>query len=128
MPQVTGTFEVKLATQPPYNTDDPSMGRRSIDKEFHGGLAGTSKGEMLSVGSAAGSGTYVALERVTGTLDGRTGTFALAHLGVMTRGTPSLSISVVPDSGTGDLEGLTGAMTILIEAGRHTYALDYALG
>ena len=123
-----GTFDVKLAPQPPYNTDDPMMGRRSIDKQFHGDLDATSRGEMLSVGTAVqGSAAYVAIERVTGTLAGRRGTFALAHVGLMARGTPSLSVVVVPDSGTDELTGLAGTMTIVVEPGKHSYELEYTL-
>jgi hypothetical protein len=121
--RATGTFEVQLASLTPYNTDDPTLGRRSIDKQFHGGLEATSKGEMLS---AATSG-YVAIERVTGSLDGRTGTFTLQHSATMNRGVPTLSVSVVPDSGTGELAGLTGTMMIIISGGKHAYEFDYVL-
>jgi len=100
----------------------------SIDKEFHGDLEGTSKGEMLTgMTSVKNSAGYVAIERVTGTLNGRSGAFILQHSGTMTRGTPSLVVTVVPDSGTGQLEGLTGALAIIIEGGKHSYELDYTL-
>src|SRR5215216_7138250 len=102
--RASGTFEVKLT---PQATDAPALGRMSIDKQFHGDLEGTSKGEMLAMGTAVeGSAGYVAIERVTGTLHGRSGTFALQHSGTMTRGEPHLTITVVPDSGTGQLAGL----------------------
>lgn len=126
--RAVGTFDVKLASQPLADPHaDASLGRRSLDKRFHGDLDATSRGEMLSIGSAQGSGAYVAIERVTGTLDGRSGTFALYHVGVMTRGTPSLTITVAPDSGTDDLVGLTGTMSIEIANGVHSYAFEYEL-
>jgi hypothetical protein len=127
--RATGPFEVKVNPQPAYNTDQAALlGRMSLDKQFHGDLEGTSKGEMLTAGSAVnGSAAYVAIERVTGNLHGRSGTFALQHTGIMNRGVPSLVITVAPDSGTGDLEGLSGAMSIVIEAGKHSYVLDYEL-
>lgn len=120
-----GTFEVKLAPQPGYND---SVGRMSIDKEFAGDLAGTSIGEMLAVMSGVeGSAGYVALERVTGTLNGRRGSFALQHHGLMNRGAPSLTVTVVPDSGTDQLTGLAGSMKIIIEGKKHSYEFDYTL-
>jgi hypothetical protein len=122
--RATGTFEVQLAPQETAAT----LGRMSLDKQFHGDLEGTSKGEMLAVqGGVQGSAGYVALEQVTGTLHGRAGTFYLQHTGTMDRGAPSLSITVVPDTGTGELAGLTGRMNIVIEAGKHSYELDYTL-
>jgi hypothetical protein len=127
--RATGTFEVKLAPQPTtHGADEKLLGRMSIDKQFHGDLEGTSKGEMLTGMSAVpGSGVYVAIERVTGTLRGRTGTFILHHTGVMTRGAPTLTVTVVPDSGTGELEGISGTMRIIIEGTKHSYELDYTL-
>jgi Protein of unknown function (DUF3224) len=124
----SGTFEVKLAPLEPYNTADGTLGRMSIDKQFHGDLQGTSKGEMLSAATAVkGSGAYVAIERVSGTLNGRSGTFALQHNGTMTRASPQLTVSVVPDSGTGQLTGLAGKMTIKITDGKHFYEFEYTL-
>jgi hypothetical protein len=125
----TGEFEVKLT--PAALADkaaDANLGRMSIAKQFHGDLEGTSKGEMLTAAtSVQGSGVYVAIERVTGALQGRKGSFALHHTGVMTRGTPELSITVVPDSGTDQLVGLTGTMTIKITDGKHSYDFGYTL-
>jgi len=124
----SGTFEVKMVPQAPAeNVGDPTVGRMSLDKQFHGDLEGTSKGEMLAVRSAVeGSAGYVAMERVTGTLGGRSGTFALQHSGTMNRGAPTLSITVVPDSGTGELAGLTGTLSIIIADGKHSYDFEYA--
>jgi hypothetical protein len=100
----------------------------SIDKQFHGNLVGSSKGQMLTAGtSVKGSAGYVAIEQVTGTLHGRSGAFVLQHSGTMTRGAPQLIVSVVPDSGTGELAGLTGTLTIAIADGKHSYDFDYAL-
>jgi hypothetical protein len=127
---VTGTFEVKVTPQPPDETaGSPAIARMLLDKHFHGDLEATSKGTMLATGSAAkgASGGYVALEIVTGTLKGHTGTFLLQHTGTMTRGTPTLSVTVVPDSGTGQLTGLTGKMNIIIADGKHSYDFEYSL-
>src|ERR1022692_1772921 len=125
----SGTFEVQLIPQGSEDkTDGTSIGRMSIDKKFSGDLQGTSKGEMLSaVTSTKGSAGYVAIERVLGTLQGRTGTFVLQHSGTMTRGTPQLAVTVVPDSGTGQLVGLTGTLTIKIEGGKHFYDFEYMI-
>jgi hypothetical protein len=123
----SGTFEVKMTPQTP---DDKSaaVARFSLDKQFHGDLEGASKGEMLAVGTAVqGSAGYVAMEQVTGTLNGRSGAFALQHCGTMTRGAAQLSVIVVPDSGTGELSGLSGKMTINIVDGKHLYEFEYTI-
>jgi hypothetical protein len=127
--RATGTFEVKLNPQPAYNVDSASLlGRMSLDKQFHGDLEATSKGEMLTAMSAVkGSAGYVAMERVTGTLKGRSGSFALQHSGTMARGAQQLVIAVVPETGAGDLEGLAGTMSIEIADGKHSYVLEYSL-
>ena len=123
----SGTFDVKMTPQAPDEGAGP-VGRFSIDKQFHGDLKGTSKGEMLAISTAVpGSAGYVAMEQITGTLNGRTGTFALQHTGTMTRGEPQLSVTVVPDSGTGELVGLSGKLDIKITDGKHFYELDYTL-
>lgn len=124
-----GTFEVKMAPLPP---DDPaadaSIGRMSIDKQFHGDLEATSKGQMLSaMGSVKGSAGYVAMEKVSGTLKERRGSFVLQHSGTMNRGVPQLIVSVVPDSGTDQLTGIAGALEIIIEGRKHSYTLEYSL-
>jgi hypothetical protein len=127
--RATGPFDVKLTPQPFEEAPEGvKLGRMTIDKQFRGELEGTSKGQMLSAGTdVGGSAGYVAIEHVTGTLHGRNGTFVLQHTGTMTRGTPSLSITVVPDSGTGALTGLTGTMAIIMTEGTHAYEFDYAL-
>ncbi len=124
-----GPFEVKLQPQPPApGIEAAQLGRQTIDKQFHGDLQATSLGEMLAAGTAVkGSAGYVAIERVTGTLQGRKGSFVLQHTGVMNRGVPTLTITVVPDSGTGELTGLAGTMAIDIEGGRHAYRFDFTL-
>jgi len=122
-----GTFDVKL-TPRPREGENWTPARMTIDKQFHGDLEGASQGEMLSEGTPAqGSAAYVAIERVTGKLRGRSGTFVLQHSATMTRGVPQLSITVVPDSGTDDLVGLAGRMAVNIEDGRHSYEFEYAL-
>jgi hypothetical protein len=125
----TGTFEVKLTPlDPAFKSEDNSIGRYSIDKQFHGALEGTSKGEILSGGGTVkGSGGYVAIERVTGTLDGRTGTFILQHNGTMQGGVFHLNVIVIPDSATTQLTGLQGSMDIIIKDGKHSYEFTYTL-
>jgi|SRR5579859_3407477 len=127
----SGSFEVKMTPQKPDNpvAEAANFTRMSGEKQFHGDLEATGKVEMLaSSPDAKGSGVYVALERVTGTLKGRKGSFALYHTGIMNRGVPQLSIEVVPDSGTDQLVGLTGKMIIHIaKDGKHTYEFDYSL-
>jgi hypothetical protein len=125
-----GAFDVKLTPQPSdRQPEDPALGRMWLDKEFHGDLEATSRGQMLTaMTDVKGSAGYVAIERVSGTLRGRAGSFVLQHTGTMTCGTPSLRITVVPDSGTGELTGLRGGMTIIITDGKHSYELEYAVG
>jgi hypothetical protein len=120
---------VKVTPQPSDDkTDDATLGRMTIDKQIHGDLEATSKGQMLTAGTPVkGSAGYVAIERISGTLHGRTGTFVLQHTGTMTRGALQLSITVVPDSGTGQLAGLAGKMDIQIADGKHSYDFAYIL-
>ena len=127
--RASGTFDVKVNPQAPEDgVGDPTVGRMSLDKQFHGDLDATSKGQMLAAGTdVKDSAGYVAMERVIGTLQGHKGTFALQHSGTMTRGTLQLSITVVPDSGTGELVGLAGKMTINIVDGKHSYEFEYSL-
>jgi hypothetical protein len=127
--RATGTFDVKVVPQASDKGDAAPVGRMTIDKRFHGDLEGTSQGEMLTAMTAVkGSAGYVAIERVTGTLRGRKGTFALQHTGIMNRGTPSLTITVVPDSGTDELAGLAGQMAIVIAPdGKHSYEFVYTI-
>jgi hypothetical protein len=125
-----GTFEVKVEPQgDPDKADGSTLTRLSIDKKIHGDLEGTSKGTMLAAGTdVKGSAGYVALERVTGTLDGKSGSFVLQHNATMTRGTPMLNIIVVPDSGTGQLAGIAGNFLIIIAPdGKHSYEFNYTL-
>ena len=124
--KASGSFEVKLVPQ----ADDAGtgLGRFLLDKVYRGDLEATARGEMLTAGNARTSGAYVAVEQVSGKLLGREGTFALVHRGVMTGGRPDLSITVVPDSGTGDLRGLEGTLSIRIEAGgAHLYTFEGTL-
>lgn len=125
--RANGTFEVKVKPLPPHD-EAASIGRMSLDKEFHGDLEAGSKGEMLAAGtSVAGSAGYVAIERITGNLHGRAGAFFLQHSGTMARGVPRMDVTVVPDSGTGELTGLSGRMTIHIDGGKHSYDFDYTI-
>lgn len=127
--RASGTFEVRLSPQVDGEAGGASVGRMLIDKRFAGGLEATSKGQMLAVRTATeGSAGYVAMELVTGRLDGREGSFVLQHSGTMERGAQRLSIDVVPDSGTGELVGLAGRMELDFSGGGHSYHFDYALG
>jgi Protein of unknown function (DUF3224) len=103
--------------------------RMLLDKQYHGDLEGVGKGQMLTNGiNASKSGVYVAMETFTGTLKGKSGTFVLHHNGIMRQGTPDLTINVVPDSGTGQLAGISGKMTIIIaKDGKHSYDFEYTL-
>jgi hypothetical protein len=125
----SGPFEVKMVPQTPDGIfENATTGRMTIDKQFHGDLEATSKGQMLTaMTETKGSAGYVAIERVTGTLKGLSGSFALQHTGSMNRGVPQLSVTVVPDSGTGQLVGVTGNMTINIVNGKHSYDFEYML-
>lgn len=125
----SGTFDVKVNPQAADDTGEAgAFGRFFIDKQLHGDLDGVSKGQMLAAMSAVeGSGGYVALERVSGTLNGRTGTFILQHNGTMRGGAFNLVITVVPDSGTGELTGLSGTFAIVIEGAKHSYTFDYTI-
>lgn len=127
--KATGPFEVKLEpVGTPEKGPGSMLGRMTIDKQFHGDLEAASKGEMLSaMTDIKGSAGYVAIERVTGTLNGKRGTFVLQHNATMDRGKPSLNIIVVPDSATDELVGLSGTMKINIEGGKHSYEFDYML-
>lgn len=125
--RATGSFEVKLTPQAAAHAD-AGVGRMSIDKTFTGDLQGSSQGEMLSAMTAVkGSAAYVAIEQVTGSLHGRQGSFVLQHTGVMDRGAPHLKVTVVPDSGTGELAGLVGQLAIDIVDDKHLYTFDYSL-
>jgi hypothetical protein len=129
MPFVTGQFDVKLNPEALSATAaDSGLGRMSLDKRFHGALAATSRGEMLAfMDRAIGSGGYVAMELVQGSLDGHAGSFVLQHSGAMARGAQALVLTVVADSGRQELAGLSGAMQIRIEDGKHYYDFDYHL-
>lgn len=125
---ISGSFDVKLSPQPTGDQEEPSIGRMLIDKIFHGDLDAVSRGQMLAhMTSVKGSAGYVAMEKVTGSLQGRKGSFVLQHSGTMNRGDASLILNVVPDSGTDELEGLTGSMTITITDGEHFYGFEFHL-
>lgn len=128
--KIRGSFDVKITPQLPAEPQGRwAPGWMTLDKQFHGVLEGTSEGVMLAVRTEEeGSAGYVAIERVTGTLDGREGTFVLQHSGVMDRGQKRLAISVIPGTGTGALAGLRGTMDIIVNDGKHQYELEYELG
>jgi len=125
-----GTFGVTMTPEPPYDVNEgASIGRVAIKKQFSGDLNASSTVEMIGARSTQvkGSAGYVAVERVTGSLHGKSGSFVLQHNGTMTRGKGELSVSVVPDSATGELKGLAGRMTIEISDGNHSYRFEYSL-
>lgn len=124
----SGSFEVKV-TPAEDKSDDPTLGRMMLDKQYHGDLEAVGKGQMLTAGSPAkGAGGYVAIEKVTGILNGRSGSFVLQHNGLMSNNKPEMTIVIVPESGTGQLEGIAGKLTITIApTGKHSYNLDYTL-
>ncbi|MEP7340196.1 MAG: DUF3224 domain-containing protein [Acidobacteriota bacterium] len=127
--QARGTFDVKVIPQvPDDNYQEAGIGRFLLDKQFHGDLEASSKGQMLASGSPAdGSGGYVAMEKVSGTLNGRKGSFVLQHNGTMKGGAAEMNVAVVPGSGTDQLAGLDGKMTIIIADGKHSYEFEYTL-
>jgi hypothetical protein len=123
-----GTFDVKMTPASEDKTESSTLGRMTNEKQFHGDLEGSSKGEMLTAGTAVkGSAAYVLIERVTANLQGRRGTFVLHHSATLTRGAPQQVITVVPDSGSGELTGIAGSLTIDIRDGKHFYDLAYTL-
>src|SRR2546421_2222553 len=125
--RATGTFEVKMTPQDD-KSDDKTLGRMTIEKQWHGDLEGTSTGQMLPGGDVTkGSAGYVAIEKFTGIVKGRKGSFILQHIATMTSGAGELTITVVPDSGTDQLKGISGKLGIKIENGKHFYEFDYSL-
>jgi hypothetical protein len=129
MPSTSGSFSVTITPQAAEaGVGDPLIGRMALHKRFEGGLSAEARGQMLAVrGGVEGSAAYVALDRVEGTLEGRRGSFCLHHRGLMQRGAPTLEVFVVPDSGTDELEGLSGRLGIRIEGKAHFYDFDYEL-
>lgn len=120
-----GAFQVQMK---PQASEGAIPARMSLDKQFTGDLEATSKGEMLAAMTGVkGSAGYVAIERVDGTLNGRSGSFILQHYGMMNRGATDHMVAVVPDSGSGQLEGIAGKMTIIIADGKHSYEFEYTL-
>jgi hypothetical protein len=124
-----GPFEVETtADDGPDDFDGARLGRWTLEKRYHGDLEATSEGRMLTAGTGVeGSAGYVAVERVSGRLQGRVGSFVLLHFGLMGRGEPELRVEVVPDSGTGGLTGLSGRMAIRVGESGHAYEFEYAV-
>jgi hypothetical protein len=127
MPQAAGTFEISIT--PTSHAPDERLGSFTLAKTYHGALEATARGEMLSAGNPAGGNAgYVAIEHIEGTLDGHAGGFALMQLGTMKTGhAPAMTVLIAPGSGSGALAGISGAMTIIREGGKHSYLLEYAL-
>ena len=124
-----GTFEVQITPLPADEyADAATVGRMLIDKQFSGDITGTGKGQMLTgMGVVKGSAAYSAIERVSGAVSGRSGTFLLQHTGIMHDGAQSLTITIVPDSGTDALAGIAGTFVLTIEDKVHRYDLSYTL-
>ena len=127
MPICRGTFEVNMEPEPPFlEQDGVTLNRNAVRKEFSGGMAGTSEAQMLAAFTGTpGSAGYVAIEHFTGSVDGKPGSFVLQHNGVMDKGDARLTVTIVPDSGTGELAGISGTMVIDNAGGQHSYVLDY---
>ena len=127
--RIQGKFEVEIQPEPPFDSvEGVSLGRLRVDKRFSGPLEATSQVHMLAVQTPVeGSGAYVAVERIQGSLEGKRGSFVVIHTGIRTRGEPSLELNIVPDSGSGELKGISGAIEIQIVDGKHFYALEYEL-
>jgi hypothetical protein len=128
--KASGTFDVKITPQASdLAPEGPNLGRMSAEKQYYGDLIAVAKGEMITAAGLAvkESASYSAMERVTGTLHGKRGSFALQHTGIMDRGKPNLTITVVPDSATAELIGLTGKMDIIIEGKQHSYVFEYEI-
>lgn len=122
-----GTFDVKMTPQPTDDSIAGPFGLLFLDKKFKGDLSAVSKGQMLGAKTAIeGSGAYVALEQVTGTLGGKKGSLILRHCGAMQKGSFNMDVTVVPDSGTDELTGIAGTMKIMIEGGKHSYEFTYS--
>jgi hypothetical protein len=128
--KAVGAFDVKMTPQTwSESSVDHTLGRFMLDKQYHGDLEAKGEGQMLSAGTGekGSSGAYVAIERISGSLGGRKGSFVVYHTGIMNLGVPTLTIAVVPDSGSDELKGLGGNMTIKIENGKHSYEFAYSL-
>lgn len=125
-----GSFEVKMTPKPwSESSEEHGLGRFMLDKQYHGDLEAAGVGQMLTAGNGApgSSGAYVALEKITGSVDGRKGAFVVYHLGIMNRGVPELKLAIVPDSGSGELQGIGGTITIAVADGKHSYDFAYTL-
>ena len=123
-----GTFDVKMTPEAVDAADGNPVSRLALDKQYRGDLDGAGRGVMVSATTPVkGSAGYVAIERVSGTLHGRRGSFVMQHAGMMTRGAQQLAITIVPDSGTGELVGIAGSCGITIADGVHTYEIQYTL-
>lgn len=128
--QGQGTFDLNFSGEAAHDVvERVALSRARIDKVFHGTITGTSVAHMLACNTGVEkSAGYVAIERIHGTIDGREGTFCVLHIGVMDRGARGLTVRIVPDSGTGELRGIRGEMTLRIEDNKHHYRIEYAFG
>ena len=127
MPTARGPMEVNMQPEPPFlEQDGLTLNRNAVTKTFHGDMAGTSEAQMIAAFTATpGSAGYVAIEHFTGSVGGKSGSFVMQHSGTMNRGDARLTVSIVPDSGSGDLAGISGTMEIDNADGQHSYVLDY---
>ncbi len=129
MPTARGPMEVNIEPEAPFlEQDGLKLNRNIVNKQFAGEMAGTSEAQMIAAFTATpGSAGYVAIEHFAGTVGGRSGSFVLQHSGTMNRGDAQLTVTIVPDSGTGELTGISGSLEIDNEDGNHSYTLDYKL-
>ena len=129
MPIARGPMDVDIQPEPPFlDESGVTLSRNAVSKTFHGEMAGTSEAQMIAAFTATpGSAGYVAIEHFTGSVEGKSGSFVMQHSGLMNRGDAQLTVTIVPDSGSGDLTGISGTLDIDNEDGKHSYALNYDL-
>ena len=129
MPTARGSFDVNMEPEPPFlERDGVTLNRNVVRKQFSGDVVGASEAQMLAAFTGTpGSAGYVAIEHFTGSVDGKSGSFVLQHSGMMDKGDARLTVTIVPDSGAGELAGISGTMTIDNDEGQHSYLLDYEL-
>lgn len=127
MPTARGTIDVTMEAEPPFlEQDGIKLQRTAVRKEFSGDMVGTSEAQMVAAYTATpGSAGYVSIEHFTGSVDGKSGSFVLQHHGLMAKGEAELTVTIVPDSGTGDLNGISGTLEIDNDDGGHSYVLEY---
>ena len=127
MPTARGPLDVNIEAEPPFlEQDGLKLNHNVVRKEFSGDMVGTSEAQMIAAYTGTpGSAGYVAIEHFTGSVDGKSGSFVLQHSGVMNKGDAQLTVTIVPDSGAGEMAGISGTLEIDNDEGQHSYVLDY---